>query len=394
MKNKINFTKRALEALPVPKNGIRDTHHDKKTPGLILRITSTGTKSFVLYRRIQGRPQRVTLGRFPSMTVEQARNAVIKTNAQIAEGKNPNVEKKAVRDEMCLDALFELYLERHAKVHKKSWKGDYDQFEIHLQEWRTKKLSSIRRADIQRLHGKIGQDTGIYVANRVLALLHTLFNKAIEWGWEGSNPAHGVKKFKERSRERFLEADELPRFFQALAEEPNKTARDYFLVSLLTGARRDNALSMRWDQINIERETWAIPDTKSGDPHTLPLIPGVLSILKVRKAESVSPWVFPGKGRTGHLVEPKKAWGRILERAGIDDLRIHDLRRSLGSWQAATGANLSIIGKTLAHKNVSTTAIYARLGLDPVKESMKKATDAMFEAGGVLPAQAAVPFKK
>ena len=92
---------------------------------------------------------------------------------------------------------------------------------------------------------------------------------------------------------------------------------------------------------------------------------------------------FSGAGISGHLVETKKPWKRILDKAGLKNLRIHDLRRSLGSWQAATGANLSIIGKTLAHKNVSTTAIYARLNIDPIRESMNKATDAMLNAAGV-----------
>ncbi len=394
MENKINFTKRSLEALPPPQDDKRATYYDKKTPGLTLRVTATNTKSFVLYRRVQGSPQRVTLGRFPSMTVDQARAKIAEINAQIVEGKNPNEEKRAVRDEIKLGDLFKLYLEQHAKLHKKSWGKDESQFNQYLKKWGSKKLSSIRRSDIQNLHSKTGKESGLFAANRLLSLLHTLFNKAIDWGWEGSNPAHGVKKFKERSRERFLEADELPQFFKALGEEPNQIARDYFLISLLTGARRDNVLSMRWDQINLERETWTIPITKTGDPHTLPLVTTALSILETRKAESSSPWVFPGTGKTGHLVEPKKAWGRILKRAEIENLRIHDLRRSLGSWQAATGANLSIIGKTLAHKNVSTTAIYARLNLDPVKESMKKATDAMFEAGGVLPKTTVVPFKK
>ena len=113
-------------------------------------------------------------------------------------------------------------------------------------------------------------------------------------------------------------------------------------------------------------------------------MPAAIDILKTRQKSNTnnSPWVFPGTGSTGHLVETKKPWTRILNKAGIKNLRIHDLRRSLGSWQAATGANLSVIGKTLAHKNISTTAIYARLNIDPIRESMNKATDAILNAAG------------
>jgi integrase len=212
-----------------------------------------------------------------------------------------------------------------------------------------------------------------------------MFNRAIDWGWENANPAHGIKKFKERSRDRFIQSDELPRFFAALGEETSIIVRDYILISLLTGARRSNVLSMRWDEINFDRITWTIPLTKNGESHTLPLVPAAIDVLKTRQKNNInsSPWVFPGTGASGHLVETKKPWKRILNKAGIKDLRIHDLRRSLGSWQAATGASLSIIGKTLAHKNISTTAIYARLNIDPVRESMNKATNAILSAAGV-----------
>lgn len=94
-------------------------------------------------------------------------------------------------------------------------------------------------------------------------------------------------------------------------------------------------------------------------------------------------YVFPGNGKKGYLMEPRKGWERILKRAGIEDLRIHDLRRTLGSWQAKTGASLAIIGKSLNHKHQNTTAIYARLDLDPVRASVEKATNAILEAAGI-----------
>ena len=232
-------------------------------------------------------------------------------------------------------------------------------------------------------HAKLRQNSGLYAANRALALMRVLFNKAIAWGWEGTNPALGIQAFREKSRERFLEAHELPAFLNALREEPNTTTRDYILLSLLTGARKSNVLAMRWEDINFKQSLWRIHETKNGEAHTIPLVPHALNLLKARKATTQSAWVFPGTGEAGHLHDPKKAWQRILARANIKNLRLHDLRRSLGSWQAATGASLTIIGKTLAHKNVNSTAIYARLNLDPVREAMQKATDAMMQAAGV-----------
>jgi integrase len=139
---------------------------------------------------------------------------------------------------------------------------------------------------------------------------------------------------------------------------------------------------MQWADINLERAEWRIKETKNGTPQTVTLSPEAVEVLRGRKVEG-DKFVFPGTGKTGHLAEPKKGWQRILERAGIADLRIHDLRRTLGSWQAKTGASMAIIGKSLNHKNQNTTAIYARLDLDPVRDSVNTATNAMMTAAGL-----------
>jgi integrase len=393
--NKINFTKRAIATLPLPEKGKRGVWHDIKTRGLILTITGAGTKSFSAYRWIDGRPERIFLGRFPDLSIEQARGRVGEINAAVAKGENPAKRKRADRGEFTLGGLFDEFMERHSKVHKKSWKDDLSLYKRYLKPWKNRKLSTVSKPDIQRLHSKIGKSGHPYGANRMLSLLSVLFNKAEEWGlWEKSNPTNGITRFKEKSRSRFLEADELPRFFQALSEEENETVRDYFLISLLTGVRRANVQAMRWSEIHFERGKWEIEETKNGESQTVPLVAPALSILMERKEASDNEWVFPGCGRTGHLVEPRKGWVRLMERAGLENVRIHDLRRSLGSWQAATGANLSVIGKTLNHKNVATTAIYARLNIDPVRDSVEKATTAMLSAGGMLPDGDVVDFKK
>ncbi len=211
--------------------------------------------------------------------------------------------------------------------------------------------------------------------------------------WE-LNPAIGIKRNKEKSRDRFIQGDELPRFFEAVAKEENEAIRDYVLISLLTGARRANVLAMRWQDINFERAEWRIEETKNGTPQTVALSPEAVEILLNRKPSDNEVFVFPGSGKAGHLMEPKKGWKRILERAGIDNLRIHDLRRTLGSWQAKTGASLAIIGKSLNHKNQNTTAIYARLDLDPVRDSVNKATSAMMQAAGLKDGADVMQLKK
>jgi integrase len=171
---------------------------------------------------------------------------------------------------------------------------------------------------------------------------------------------------------------------------------DFFLLAILTGARRSNLQAMRWQDVNLERAVWTIPKTKNGLPQTIPLPPEAVAILEHRKAEAIhrETFVFPGPGKTGHLMEPKRAWDAVLKAAGIEDLRIHDLRRTLGSWQARQGASLAIIGKSLGHRTHQATAIYARLDLDPVRQSVESATAAMFEAGGIKESAQIIPIRR
>lgn len=358
---------------------------DAEISGFGLRIYPTGKKSFILSYRHNGRKRLITIGQYGAITLEQARIEAKKYHVDVIQGDDPLEERQRERAGDTVKDLCVTYLDRHA-ANKKSGGADKRRIDQHIiPAWGSLKVASIRRADVAALHTKIGKSKGHYEANRTLALASTMFKLAEHWGIleEGApNPAKGVKKFPEVKRDRFLQSDELPRFFAALAEEPNDTIRDYILISLLTGARRDNVQSMRWDQISFERAEWRIPMTKNGTAQTVTLSPEAVEIL-LNRFYTKSPFVFPGDGKSGHLVEPKNCWKRVLERAELTDLRIHDLRRTLGSWQAKTGASLSIIGKSLNHKNTSTTAIYARLDLDPVRESVERATGAMLAAGGV-----------
>jgi integrase len=387
---KRNFTKDFIASLPLPSKGKRCSYYDTKSRGLGVCIFPSGKKTFFVYRKIDGKPERIKIGDIKgsgdlkTLSIENIRDKADAINALIGEGGNPAQNKRLGKAELTLGELFEEYLKRHAKLHKSSWREDERQYNYYLLPWKQRKLSSIRKTDIQKLHHEIGRKNGTYAANRLLALISSLFNRANEFGlWDKTNPADGIKKFKEKSRSRFLQADELPRFFKALSEEPNETARDYILLSLLTGARKSNMLAMRWDEINFELGLWNIPKTKNGESHTIPLVSQALEILKDRFANKINEWVFPSSSKSGHFSDPKKPWKRTLERADISNLRIHDLRRSLGSWQASTGASLAIIGKTLAHKNVATTAIYARLNIDPVRDAMNKATQAIWDAGSI-----------
>ncbi|MDP2805373.1 MAG: site-specific integrase [Gallionellaceae bacterium] len=394
MTNIFNFTKANLEALPSPTSG-RAEYQDAKTPGLKLRVTQSGAKTFSVVKRVKGgQPLRVTLSRFPEMSIEQARRQAAVILAEIAEGGNPSEVKRALKGEFTFADLFARYLKDHAYVHKRTGKTDEQRYKQYLEKpLGKKKLSAITKDEITKIHSKITADGHPTVANRVLAVLSSVFNRGIQWSVTQTNPCEKIKRNEEVSRDRFIQHDELTRFFDALQIEPNITIRDYIWLSLLTGARRTNVLSMQWSEISLHEGTWRIPMTKNGTPQLVPLSPAALELLKSRRKfidESV-PFVFPSIGVTGHLVEPRKGWERLLVEAGLTNLRIHDLRRTMGSWQAKTGASLSVIGKSLNHKSVQTTAIYARLDIDPIRDSMNTATDAMLKAGGITKAKPRKP---
>jgi len=401
MVDRFRFGKERTEALVAPASGGRATCYDTEIPKLAVRITSAGTKSFYVVKRTGREMVWFKLGVFPDMSVEQARKEAPKSLAAFASDQNPADVRRAQKQEPTFREMFKEYGERHG-IKKRSWTTDQSLYANHLQSLAPRKLTNISRAMISRIlsdlerEGKAGA-----TINNVRALVSTIYGRAIEWGHATANPVTGIRTRTKVKRDRFLQADELPRFFQSVAAEPNETLRDYILLALLTGARRSNLLAMRWAEINLPDSVWRLSDTKIGTPQNVTLSPEAVTILQARK-EAAKPGavlVFPGTGASGHIEEPKKAVIRIMARAGIpygrndpDGVTLHDLRRTLGSWQAKTGASLAIIGNSLNHKSQQAMAIYARPDLDPVRASVNTATAAMMEAGGMKQKLAVVPL--
>lgn len=389
--DRLKFSKTALLRLPIPEKGQRRQYYDTETQKLALRVTASGVKTFYVIRRTGRAMAWLKLGTFPEMTVEQARKRADELLGEFAKGSDPAQAKRAFRQELTLSEFFTEYGKRHGQQ-KAAWRDDAQRFRDYLQRsLGGRKLSEIDRAMIAKVLSD-AQRAGKSVATvrNIRALASGIFGKAVEWGHLDSNPATGIKVAGVKvSRDRFLQADELPRFFAAVAEE-EPVMRDFILLALLTGARRANVCAMHWRELQLAEGVWRIPKTKNGTAQNVTLCPEAIQILESRKATTAGGFVFPSHGKTGHIVEPKKAVMRVMERAGIpygrdvdNGVTLHDLRRTLGSWQARTGASLAIIGKSLNHKSPQATAIYARLDLDPVRQSVNTATAAMLEAGGL-----------
>jgi len=371
------LTKQLIDETPFPPAG-QVFVRDAALPGFALRVTK-GRKSFILEKRIRGRMRRLTIGPYGPLTLDQARKVAATHVGAIAQGADPAQVRQDRLHEPTFGDLTEQYLARHAP-HKRSARDDRGMLETHLAVFRTRKLTDLNRNEVARLHAKVGE-TAPYRANRVVALLRKMFNLARDWGLStGENPATRIQFFKEESRDRFVQPEELPRLFQAIAEEADPTVRAVLLTALLTGARRAEVLTMRWDDLSLTRAEWRIPHTKAGRPHLLPLPHALVAMLRSLPRVEDMPYVFPGQNGVGHLQNMKRAWDRIRVKAGIHDVRFHDLRRTVGSWLAGSGESLHLIGKVLNHRDVSTTAIYARLNLDPVRQALERNASKMLEA--------------
>lgn len=421
--NRVKFSKQRVEALPAPASRVA-YYYDTETRGLAVSVGKTGRKTFLLYRKVLGRPVRLLIGPFPDVTVEQARAQCARVNGEIASGKLPS----RPRADLTFAEAFRDYMEKHSQPTKRTSGGDRALYERNLtgkRGWPSlapRKLSEIDGSQLRAIHRAM-HSTPI-AANRTMALVSSVFTHAIREGYyEKLNPARTVRKYPERSRERFLRKDEMRFLLESLDADGDAAMVDFVSLAIFTGARRGNILSMRWEEVDLDVREWRISRTKNGDAQVVPLSGPAIQALGRRKERArPSEWVFPSNSTPGHLVEPKKGWKRILERAtalrlreallaagaldgsvadmslqecrefpahalkrlqdtakgsSVDtsrltmlDLRMHDLRRTVGSWLASSGASLPLIGKVLNHKTQQATQVYARFMLDPVRQAL------------------------
>ena len=413
---RIHFTARTLDALPIPARG-RVTYYDARSH-LGLRVDANGIKSFFWFRTgPQGKPIFRSIGTWNATSIEKARAAANEYQGKLEgwrakgyAGDDPFVDADA---EYTFGELLSAYVDKRVSHYaarperaKKEIKWMTEPSIKHpekkkpLSAWMKKPLSQITDKAVRAMHREIAEKNGKTQADRSIQLVRRLFGWGIkEKMYTGANPALGVEYFGWTERERFLSAEEIARLFKAMKKDPNRDLIDFVSLSLWTGARRSDVLSMRWqDVLPFQDNTWRIPEPKGGEAHSyrVPLVAEAIEILQARKrsAKDGAVWVFPSTatnahgqpGVTGHLVEMKRSWRQLLKRAKIEDLHIHDLRRSLGSWQAGLNTSLVIIGKTLGHRpGSSATAVYGRVDLEPVRASIAQAVAAMKLAAKIKP---------
>lgn len=372
------------------KSNKRDIRWDTETAGFGLRIYPSGKKCFVLsYRAPDGRSRIKTLCAYGDLPVADARKVAQADRVEVYQGVDPLKSRKSQRRAITVAEFAKVYMREHATKHKKSADADQRMLDnIIIPEYGSRSLQSITSADVAELHSKIGKlinnRTGKpkrTQANRVLALISKMYDVARQLNNEEKgkfyvpadfeNPAKGIKKFAEVKRDRWVRPDELPRLAKAIDEEMNPVARDALWLYLLTGLRKNELLTLRWSDIDLNRAEIRLPDTKSGRVHYLPLSSAAVGVLRSVIQIHGNPYVLPGKLEGKHLVNIAKPWGRVRKAADVEDVRLHDLRRTVGSWLANAGNSLHLIGRVLNHSNASTTQVYARFGDDPLREAME-----------------------
>ncbi|MEO5666961.1 MAG: site-specific integrase [Bdellovibrionota bacterium] len=357
-------------------DGGRSILWDSEVSGFGLRLYPSGKKSFVVSYRSKGRKHLLTLGAYGVLTLQQGRDQAKLMLAQVIGGENPVLNRRREQQGETMADLADAYLERYAKPFKRSWRSDEKRIQRSiLPKWGPQRVRDISRSEVASFHHEIGKRAK-YEANRTIALLSRMFGLAQEWGIldeASANPAKGISKFKEEKRDRWVSETELPKLASVVAQEKNLYVQSAFWLYLLTGVRKSELLQAKWEDVNFTRFELRLPKTKAGRVHYVPLNPPAMKLLiklSLRRQPD-NPYILVGNRKGAPLVNISKAWSRIRKASGLEDVRLHDLRRTVGSYLAQSGHSLQLIGKVLNHTNVSTTQVYAHLAENQARKALE-----------------------
>ena len=376
------ISKRTVDRLPA--EGKEAVFWDRELSGFGVRVYPSGTKVYVVQTRAQGKSTRVAVGRHGVTSADQARRKAAMLIARIKAGEDPDPARAAPATRPTVADLAERYLAEHVAVRCKPRTAASCRWLVAkfvLPELGALAITAVEREHIAALHHR-HRDTP-YQANRILEVVRKMFNLAEAWGLrkDGANPCRFVEKYKEHKRERFLTEDEFRRLGQVLGEAEAEGSETLSAVTairllMLTGCRLGEVQTLRWENVDLEAGELRLPDSKTG-ARMVPLSRAAAGVLAALPRDPDNPWVIAGRKPGAHLTDLQHPWRRIRARAGLDDVRIHDLRHSFASRALALGESLPMIGKLLGHTQVQTTARYAHLARDSVKASASKIADSI-----------------
>ena len=366
-RSELTLSGRAVDGLSVA--GKDQVFWDRELAGFGVRVYPSGRKVYVVQSRAGGAPRRVALGTHAEFTTTQARLRAAQVIDRIKQGEEPVVEAGVTIADLAARYL-SAHVAQNCNAHTAGiYRGS---LENHiLPALGMMPLTMVETAHVAALHYRLRETPR--AANRALSVLSKMFSLACAWGLveDGTNPCRGVRKYKEKKRERFLTRDEYRRLGQALVEAEmdaeagiEGAVSPYAIAALrllmLTGCRLNEILTLRWDDIDRTAGEFRLRDGKTG-ARMVPLTPTAETVLAGIARVPSNPWVIVGKQPGTHLSTITADWYRLRAQADLDDVRIHDLRHSYASRALAAGESLSMIGKLLGHADIQSTARYAHL---------------------------------
>lgn len=397
---KARLTKRTVDAAVA--QAARYTIFDDQLKGFGLRVSPSGEKSWIVMYRANGGGRttpktRVTLGTIGQLTPDQARKAAADTLAQVRLGANPAAQKREARKAITFAELSACFLSEHVEAKRK--RGTAKHYRDLLERFAipalgNKKAVDVHRSDIAKLH--LNLKATPFQANRLLAVLGAMYAFAEKRGLvpDGTNPARRLERYREHRRERFLTVDELERIGAALREaetdgipwevdehQPNAKhlpkvdnrrtvlgphAAAAIRLLILTGARLREILHLRWEHVDFERALLLLPDSKTGRKTIVLNAPALAVLAEVPR---LGAYVIAGNEPDKPRADLHRPWKLVAKRAGLEAVRVHDLRHTYAAFGAGSGLGLPVIGKLLGHREAATTQRYAHLDNDPLRRA-------------------------
>ena len=382
--NRETLTTRFVEALPASDREI--VVWDRELPGFGVRVHPSGSKVYMVHKRSGGKSRRVTIGRHGVWSLDAARREAGGIIASMKNGETParpGMENSSASGPTIAE-LAEQYMAEHVKVRCKpttarSCRHIFDKYL--LPQFGRKRLGEITPEQVAALHYRLREKAT--TANQVVGLLSRLFHKAAKSGYApvGGNPCRFIRKYPTRSCERFLSEREFLRLGTVLDEleaegRISTTAAAGLRLLMLTGCRRNEILTLRWEDIDLEHDEIRLRDAKTG-ARAVPLPPTARQVLTSLPRQADNPWVISGRGSGTRLSNLNATWGVVRKKARLEDVRIHDLRHSYASRALSLGESLPMIGKLLGHRKVQTTARYAHLARDSVKAAAERVSGSL-----------------
>ncbi|MCB1501370.1 MAG: tyrosine-type recombinase/integrase [Bauldia sp.] len=385
------LTKRIIDAAEIRAAEYFIWDHD--IPGFGLRVMPSGRKGYVVQYRAGTRSRRMSLGPCTVLTCEQARTRAITVIAAARNGDDPAGKRDAARRAITVKELAERFDKEHVSLRlKESTAKGYRRMleKVILPALGHHRVTEVTRADIAEIHHDLRHIP--YDANRCIEIISKMFSLAEMWGLrpDGTNPRKHIRKYAEEKRERFLSAAELRRVGEVLREMeqegiefPSAIAAVRLLI--LTGCRLGEIMTLQWEHVDIAGRALRLPDSKTGAKVVYLGQPAVELLVRIERIEG-NPWVIAGAKPGARLTDLQPFWQRVRARAGLKDVRIHDLRHTFASTAIAAGQGLPMIGKLLGHTQVQTTARYAHLAADPVHAAANHVSNTLAGAMAGAPA--------